>query len=77
MAVTILHFEPHTPTDEEFSSCPHIVLTSSQAWDPASVTFPQNSRTLEEEVGGFRYVGAISSASTFIDVNGIDPERNI
>ena len=57
---TIIHFDSHTPTDEELRTCPHVVLTSPHPWDPTSVTFPKCTRSLEEEVGGFRYVSSLS-----------------
>ena len=58
---TIVYFESHTPTEEELRTCPHVALTSSNPWDPATVSFPKCNRSLEDEVGGFRFLGAISN----------------
>ena len=40
MKGTIVGTDTRTPTQEELSTCPHIVLSSSHPWDPHSVVFP-------------------------------------
>ena len=59
---TIVYFDSHTPTEEELLTCPHIVLSSPHPWDPAGVTFPKIRRTLEEEIGGVRFISGFSSS---------------
>jgi hypothetical protein len=47
---TILFANTRTPTDNELSTCRHIVLSSEHTWDPQNVRFPEASRTVEEEI---------------------------
>ena len=44
---TIIYTNTRAPTDQELTTCPHIVLTSNTDWDPHHVQFP--SRDVEEE----------------------------
>ncbi len=46
----------------QMQTCPHIVLSSPHPWDPHNVTFPKCKRTLDETVGGLRYVSTVISA---------------
>ena len=66
---TIVYFDSHTPTEKELLTCPHIVLSSPHPWDPTSVKFPKFSRTLEEEMGGMRFVSGLTSSH--INVSGM------
>ena len=61
MAGTIVHANTHSPTDQELHSCPHIVISSPQSWDPHKVTFPACRRSLDKEIGGLRHISAIST----------------
>ena len=61
MSGTIVHFDTHSPTEEELKTCPHIVLSSPHEWNPNKVTFPKSKLTLEEELGGLRYVSTVQS----------------
>ena len=72
---TIIHFDSHTPTEEELQSCPHIVLTSPHPWDPTSVAFPKCTRSLEEEVGGFQHVSAISTSNMATEPNSLENDN--
>jgi hypothetical protein len=60
MKGTIVCANTHSPSQNELETCPHIHLSSSHEWKPNQVTFPQCKRTLEEEIGGFRHLSAIS-----------------
>ena len=44
---TIIYTNTHAPTDQELTTCPHIVLSSNTDWDPHHVQFP--SHDVEEE----------------------------
>jgi hypothetical protein len=70
---TILMANTRTPTDQELSTCRHIVLSSEHAWDPQKVRFPEASRTVEEEIS--RKVGAIASES-YCDYDDCDDESS-
>ena len=59
MAGTIVHANTHSPTDQELNSCPHIVLSLPRSWDLQNVKFPSPQRSLEEEIGGLRYISAV------------------
>ena len=61
MKGTIVFAETYSPTDQELDSCPHINLSSDASWNPHTVTFTACQRSLEEEVGGFRYVSGLST----------------
>ena len=47
---TIISFESRTPTQQELSTCPHIILSSDHPWNPAKVQFQATAHSLEEEV---------------------------
>ena len=66
---TIVYFDSHTPTEKELLTCPHIVLSSPHPWDPTSIKFPKISRTLDEEMGGIRFVSGLTSSH--INVSGM------
>ena len=44
---TIIYANTHAPTDQELTTCPHIVLSSNADWDPHHVWF--SSHYVEEE----------------------------
>ena len=46
---------------QELNNCPHIQLTSSLPWIPSKVKFPCSATSLEEEVGGMRYLSGIKT----------------
>lgn len=56
---TIVFAETHSPTTQELRDCPHIQLTSPLPWIPSKVQFPCSATSLEEEVGGMRYLSGI------------------
>ena len=37
---TIIYTNAHAPTDQELTTCPHIILSSNADWDPHHVRFP-------------------------------------
>ena len=41
-------FDSRTPTNYELANCPHVVLSSSNEWNPRDVQFPQHAHHLEE-----------------------------
>ena len=45
---TIIYLDTWTPTDEELSQFPHIIMTSPHPWNPSEVQFPKTSRRVEE-----------------------------
>ncbi|KAI2499334.1 Reverse transcriptase (RNA-dependent DNA polymerase) [Fragilaria crotonensis] len=45
---TTIFFDSRTPTNHELDTCQHIVLTSSNEWNPRDVQFPTAARHLEE-----------------------------
>ena len=57
---TIVFVETFSPSDHELRTCPHIHLSSAHPWNPARVKFPKCNITLEEEVGGTRYLSSVS-----------------
>jgi hypothetical protein len=58
---TIVFVETFSPSAEhELCTCPHIHLSSAHPWNPARVKFPKCNITLEEEVGGTRYLSSVS-----------------
>ena len=61
MAGTIVYADTFTPTDEDLSKYPHIQLTSENPWDPIKITFPSCPTSLEDELGGPRYISAVDS----------------
>ena len=38
---TIIYFDSRTPTNHELATCPHIVLSSPNEWNPRDVQFPE------------------------------------
>ena len=58
---TIVFVETHTPTQQDFDTCPKIELLSPHAWNPKQVKLPSSKFSLEEEVGGMRYLSGIST----------------
>ena len=47
---TIIYLDTWTPTDEDLSQFPHIIMTSTHPWNPSEVQFPNTSRRVEEEL---------------------------
>ena len=62
MAGTICSVDTFAPSEKELQTCPHIILSSHHPWDPHNVTFPKSNRTLDEMVGGMRYVSTVISS---------------
>ena len=62
MAGTICSVDTFAPSERELQTCPHIILSSHHPWDPHNVTFPKSNRTLDEMVGGMRYVSSVISS---------------
>ncbi len=68
LAGTALHFESRVPSDEEYDTLPHIIITSGDAWDPKTVRLrkissdnrPQDRRVRDYETD--IHLGSISSA---------------
>ena len=80
MAGTICYVDTFAPSEKELHTCPHIVLSSSHPWDPHNVKFPKCRRTLDEEVGGLRYISTVISAPNekcFDEDNSIFDLNNI
>ena len=71
---TVVYFESRTPTEEELSTCPHVVLTSQIPWDPTKVYFPSNAHSLEEEVERIRRVGAVDANMTAPELDTVDEQ---
>jgi hypothetical protein len=71
MSGTICSVDTFAPSEKELRTCPHIVLSSPHQWDPHNVIFPKCKRTLDETVGGLRYVSTVISApnQNYIDEN--------
>ena len=44
---TIIYANTCTPTDQELTTCPHIILSSNADWDPHHIRFPCHD--VEEE----------------------------
>lgn len=44
---TTIFFDSRTPTNHELDTCPHIVLTSPNEWNPSDAQFPSLARHLE------------------------------
>ena len=61
MAVTVVYAENFTPSEQELHQCPHIILSSSNTWNPQNMVFPRARRTLEEEMGTLRHVSAMNN----------------
>ena len=81
MSGTICSVDTFAPSERELQTCPHIVLPSPHPWDPHNVIFPKCKRTLDETVGGLRYVSTVISApnqnyieqdETIFDLNKIN-----
>ena len=66
MAGTIVYMDTHSPTAKELNECPHIHLSSSNPWNPHTVTFPKSSLSLEDEIGDLRFISALSSCDNDI-----------
>jgi len=61
---TIVLAKTHSPTNHELEDCPHIVMSSPHPWNPHTVKFPTSERTLEDEVGGNRFISSIETADS-------------
>ena len=61
MKGTIVGVDTHTPSDRELSTCPHIILTLDNPWNPYKVKFPQSKLTLHDIVSDERLVSAVST----------------
>ena len=61
MSGTIVFATTHSPTEQELNTCQHVILSSSHSWNPHNVTFPKSKRTLEEEIGGLRFMSSVST----------------
>ena len=48
-----IHFESHLPSDAELNSCPRIILTSDEEWDPQGINMSQKPRKWLEENEAF------------------------
>ena len=46
---TTIFFDSRTPTNNELDNCPHIVLSSSNEWNPRDVQFPTPTQYHSEE----------------------------
>jgi len=57
---TIVYADTHSPSDKELESCPHIIMSSPHPWNPHTVKFPTCERTLEDEVGGLRFISELN-----------------
>ena len=64
---TIISFNSRTPTQQELESCPHIILSSEQCWDPHTAHFSPNPHSLEEEVERIRRVATLSTSVDIVD----------
>ena len=76
MKGTIVGIDTHTPSDQELSTCLHIILTSDNPWNPYKVKFPQSKLTLHDIVLDERLVSAVSTkprASFQEDEGGEEP----
>ena len=74
---TIVGFTTRTPTQQELQSCPHIVLSSDQPWNPASVRFQSNSHSLEEEIERVRQVSSMSKVESHaLEIEDLEQEEN-
>ena len=58
----LLYFLTQALHDKQLRECPPINLTSPYSWDPMKVCFPEWSQSLEEYLGGVRYIGAVVSS---------------
>ena len=67
MTGTIIYADTHTPLDKEISECPHIILSSSQPWNPHDVNFPRPTLTLQEMMTDHRTVSAARSRVHYED----------
>ena len=47
---TVIYLDTWTPTDEDLSQFPHIIMTSPHPWNPRDIQFPKTSRRMEEEL---------------------------
>jgi hypothetical protein len=54
----IVFAETFSPSEHELDTCPHIHLSSPHPWNPTKVKFPKCNITLEEEIGGSRFLSA-------------------
>ena len=72
MEGTIVFVDTHTPTQKELETFPKVHMSSSFEWNPMKVTFPKSNVTLEEEVGGFRYLSGVSTLRQEEDLFDID-----
>ena len=46
----IIYLDTWTPTDEDLSQFPHIIMMSPHPWNPSKFQFPKTSRRVEEEL---------------------------
>jgi hypothetical protein len=62
MEGTIIFANTNSPLEHELNStCPHISLSSPQPWNPMRVRFLSSTITLEEEIGGMRYLSGVKA----------------
>ena len=47
---TVIYMDTWTPTDEDLSKFPHIIMTSPHPWNPRNVQFSKTSQLVEEEL---------------------------
>ena len=50
MRGTTIFADTYTPSEKELHDCPHIVLSSSQEWNPHTVQFHSHARKFEDEM---------------------------
>ena len=71
---TIVYTDTYSPSDRELETCPHIIMLSPHPWNPHTVKFPTCERTLEDEVGGLRFISEINvspSNTSFEDTESL------
>ena len=75
---TTIYFESWTPTLEDLSSLPHIVLSSPHPWNPSEVQFPQMGDDQKEELENRSFSVLLSfpgnfSASLMKQIDPMEP----
>ena len=45
---TVIYFDSRTPTNHELATCPHVILSSANEWNPREVLFPATVHHGEE-----------------------------
>ena len=66
-----------TPTGEELATCRHIVLSSQHGWNPHSVKFPKDLRSVEEEIEYIQSIASISSPVAVVLYDDEDEDDDI